>query len=286
MAIDIQQNGSHSFTFHPPDLWAGATSTVYDPAGAVLESPSPSLDAVDTTVSSATTRDAFVIADATGVTRGHVYRITDPSWGDAFAEVSAVDGTTIKLTAPLPGIPDNGSAVRGVSQVVAITSASTAVRDLGFRVVLKLAGREIGSMFNVVRHPFENPVTARTVREYVSQWWPSDPLLDDEEGMANLAERAGQMLRGRLMSIGMYPHQYVDPEVFVEPGRVCMRSILADENRIPSGADPIEYHRSLQFDLRDLVANVKHSLTPFDDNDDGDTTDTNMIGIRSGFLER
>ena len=94
------------------------------------------------------------------------------------------------------------------------------------------------------------------------------------------------MLRGRLMTIGMYPHQYVDPIAFVEPARACMRAVLADENRIPGGSDPIEYHRSLQFDLRDLIANIKHSLTPFDDNDDDDVTDTNMEHVMTGFLSR
>jgi len=286
MAIDIQEASAWTFTLNPPGLWTGATAQVLSPAGALLESPSPAASAVDTTVASATARDSFVITSATGVTRGHVYIINDPTWGDALAEVSAVDGTTIRLTAPLPGIPDGGSTVKGVTQTVAITTASTSVRDLGCRVVLKYSGQQLTEAFNVVRHPFANPVQARTVREYVSQWWPSDPIIDDEEALTNIAERAGQMLRGRLMTIGMYPHQYVDPESFIEPARCCMRSILADENRIPSGADPIEYHRSMQFDLRDLIANIKHSLQQFDDNDDGDTTDTDYVGIRSGFLVR
>jgi len=286
MAVDIQQSAAWTFTLSPPDLWTGATAKVYDPKGALLESPTPSASAVNTTVASATQRDQFVITDATGVTRGEIYRITDPSWGDAFAEVSAADGTTIKLTAPLPGIPDATATVRGISQTVAITSTATATRGIGLRVLLKYSGQELAQMFNVVRHPFNNPLSARIVREYVAQWWPSDPLLDDEEAMGSVADRGGQMLRGRLMTIGMYPHQYVDPEAFVEPARVCMRSILADENRIPGGADPIEYHRSLQFDLRDLIANIKHSLQPHDDNDDDDTTDTNLVGIRSGYLER
>lgn len=286
MAIDIQEGSAWTFTFDTPELWAGATAQVFNASGDLLESPSPAASSVDTTVASATRRDQFVITSATGVTRGHVYIINDPTFGDALAEVSAVDGTTIRLTAPLPAIPDGGSTVKGVTQTVTITTASTTIRDLGSRVVLKYAGQQLSQAFNVVRHPFQNPVTPRTVREYVSQWWPSDPLIDDEEALENIADRAGQMLRGRLMTIGMYPHQYVDPESFIEPARCCMRSVLADENRIPSGADPLEYHRSMQFDLRDLIANIKHSLQPLDDNDDGDTTDTNLNGIRSGYLVR
>ncbi len=286
MASDIQQSAAGSFTFTPGDLWSGATSKVFSPAGALLESPTPALSSVNTTVVSSTARDVFVITSAAGVARGEVYRITDASWGDAFAEVSSVDGTTITLTAPLPGIPDAGSAVRGITQTVAITSASTGTRGIGFRVLLRHSGLEMGQMFNVVRHPFNNPLSARTVRAYVSQWWPSDPILESEEALSNIAERAGQMLRGRLMTIGMYPHSYVDAESFVEPARVCMRSVLADENRIPGGSDPIEYHRSLQFDLRDLIASIKHSLQPRDDDDDDDTTDTNMTGVFSGYLVR
>lgn len=286
MAIDIQENGTYTFKFHPREVWTGATAQVLNSKGTVVESPSPSPSSVNTTVASASARDTFTITSAAGLSRGDVVLITDATFGDALAEVSAVDGTTVRLTSPLAAIPDNGSTVKGVTQTVAITSASTGTRDLGSRVVLKYSGQEIGQMFNVVRHPFANPIDARIVREYVAQWWPSDPILEDEEALENIADRAGQMLRGRLMTIGMYPHQYVDQEAFFEPARCCMRAILAEENRIPSGADPIEYNRSMQFDLRDLIANIKHSLQPFDDNDDGDTTDTNYTAFRSGYLER
>ena len=286
MAIDIQENGTRTFRFHPPELWTGATAQVLGPSGTILESPSPSASTVDTTVASATARDSFVITSASGVVRGDLLLVSDPTFGSASAEVSAVDGTTIRLTSPLPAVPDGGSTVKGLTQTVSITTASTSERNLGCRVVLKYSGQQLSFMFNVVRHPFRNPIDSRVVREYVAQWFPSDPILEDEEALANIGERSGQMLRGRLMTIGMYPHQYVDPEAFIEPARCCMRSILADENRIPAGADPIEYHRSMQFDLRDLIANIKHSLQPLDTDDDGDTEDTNYTGLRSGFLER
>lgn len=287
MSIDVQQNKAYSFTFNPSELWSAATAAVYNPGGDLLESPTPSIDAVDTTVASASAPDVFVITSATGVTRGNIYKITDPTWGGAFAEVSSVDGTTITLTAPLPSTPDNGSTVEGITQTVAITTTSTGTRDLGFRVLLRSAGgREMQQLFNVVRHPFDNPITPRDVREYVANFFPSDPILNDEETLAGIAERAGYMLRGRLSTIGLYPHAYIDQQAFVEPARACMRSVLAEFNRIPGGADPVEYARSIQFDLRDLVSGIKSSLSPFDDDDDDDVTDTDMVSVWSGYLER
>ena len=287
MATDVQENKGYTFTFHPRERWVSATADIYDPTGALIESPSPTLNPVDTTVSSATTSDAFVVASATGVTRGYVYEITDPTWGVAFAEVESIDGTTVTLTAPLPAIPDNGSTVKGVTQTVQMTSASTSVRDLGFRVILKSAdGREMQKLFNVVRHPFDNPISARDVREYVSHFFPSDPIIGDEETMSNVAQRAGEMLRGRLSTIGLYPHRYIDQEAFLEPARACMRAVLAEFNRIPSGADPVEYARSIQFDLRDLIANIKSSITPYDSNDDGGVDDEDYVSVFSGYLQR
>tara|TARA_R110001592_G_scaffold64306_4_gene197699 strand:+ start:2422 stop:3285 length:864 start_codon:yes stop_codon:yes gene_type:complete len=287
MATDVQQNKAFTFRFQPVDRWTSATAAAYDPTGALLESPSPTLDAVDTTVASASTSDVFVITNASGVLRGNIYKITDPTWGAAFAEVESVDGTTVTLTAPLPAIPDNGSTVEGVTQTVAITTASTGTRDLGFRVLLRSAeGREMQKLFNVVRHPFDNPISAREVREYVSHFFPSDPILADEETMTNVAQRAGEMLRGRLSTIGLYPHRYIDQEAFREPARACMRSVLAEFNRIPSGADPVEYARSIQFDLRDLIAGIKNSLTPYDSNDDDAVDDEDYVSVFSGYLQR
>lgn len=287
MSRDVQQGKGRTFTFNPTELWTGTAAAVYDPEGVLLESPTPSTDEVDTTVASASASDVFVITSATGVARGNVYEITDPTWGKALAEVSSVDGTTVTLTAPLPAIPDGGSTVKGVTQTVAITSTSTAVRGLGFRVCLRnAAGREMQQVFNVVRHPFDNPISARDVREYVSHFYPSDPILADEETLAGIAERAGQMLRGRLSTIGLYPHRYIDQEAFTEPARACMRSILAEFNRIPAGADPVEYSRSIQFDLRDLVASIKHSLSPRDLDDDDEVSDEEMTSVFSGYLER
>ncbi len=287
MATDVQQGKTYIFTFNPSDLWAASAAAVYDPAGSLLETPTPALDAVDTTIASATSPDVFEITSATGVERGNIYRITDPTWGDAFAEVSSVDGTTITLTAPLPAVPDATSVVRGITQTVAITSASTGTRGLGFRAALQSAdGREMQILFNVVRHPFDNPLRARDVREYVSHFFPSDPILADEQALSGIAQRAGQMLRGRLSTIGLYPHQYIDQEAFLEPARACMRTVLAEFNRIPGGADPVEYTRSIQFDLRDLIAGIKMSLSPRDDDDDGAVDDTDAISVWSGYLER
>tara|TARA_Y100000593_G_scaffold94277_1_gene192621 strand:- start:1879 stop:2742 length:864 start_codon:yes stop_codon:yes gene_type:complete len=287
MASDVQQNKTHVFTFNPSEIWAGASCAVYDPDGVLLESPSPSLDAVNTTVASATSSDVFVVSSATGVTRGNIYEVVDPTWGAAFAEVSSIDGTTVTLTAPLPAKPDDGATFKGVTQTVAITASSTGTRGLGFRVLLRSAsGREMQQLFNVVRHPFDNPIAARDVREYVSNFFPSDPILSDEETLSGIAERAGSMLRGRLSTIGLYPHAYIDQQAFLEPARACMRAVLAEFNRIPAGADPVEYARSIQFDLRDLVSGIKNSLSPFDSDDDDAVADTEQSSVWSGYLER
>ena len=287
MSYDVVKGQAHTFTFRPEVVLASPAAKVLDTKGATLETPTPSVDATSTTVaaSASNTASSFAVSGS-GIERGKVYQITDPTFGTALAEVSAVDGATVKLVEPLPAVPDNGSAIVGVEVTVAITSASTGTLGMGYRVVLSKDGSEWIQVYNVCRHPWQPPVTARQARHYVAQWWPSDPLVSDEEALANIADEANKMVRGRLLEVAKYPNLLWDPDSLKEAGQLALMIHLAEHNRVPGNADPIEYRRSLRFDLRDRVGGLAKSAHPYDDDDDDALDEIEQAGTFEGLLYR
>ena len=97
-----QQGAAVVVRFTPPTPWASPTSKVVSPSGATLETPSPVVDSVSTTVASGSnTRSAFVVASASGIARGAVYQLTDPAWGAVSFEVAKIEGSTVHVIEPM-----------------------------------------------------------------------------------------------------------------------------------------------------------------------------------------
>ena len=288
MSVDVVKTQGHVFTFRPASPLSAPTSKVLDNTGATLESPTPVVDSVSTTVaaSASNSPSSFSVASATGIERGKVYQITDPTFGAAQAEVSSVDGTLVTLVEPLAATPDASSTFVGVEVTVTITATSTGVLGMGNRGILAKDGVELVQVFNVVRHPWQPPIDARKARHYVAQWWPSDPLVNDEEALRNIADASNKMLRGRLLEVARYAHLMWDPDALEAAGQLAMMIHLAEHNRIPGNADPIEYRRSLRFDLRDRVGGLSKSAHPYDDDDDDALDASEIEGTFEGTLYR
>ena len=288
MSVDVVKRQSRTFIFRPETILSSPVAKVLDTKGATLESPTATVDATSTTVaaSASNTSSSFIVASASGIARGKIYQVTDATFGTALAEVSSIDGTTVTLTEPLPATPDAASAFEGVEVTVPITSASTGTLSMGLRVILSKNDLELVQVFNVVRHPWQPPVNARKVRHYVAQWWTSDPLINDEEALSNIADAANKMLRGRLLEVAQYANLHWDPDALEEAGQLAMMIHLAEHNRIPGNADPIEYRRSLRFDLRDRVGGLAKSAHPYDDDDDDALDARELEGTFEGTLYR
>ena len=288
MSVDVVKSQGHVFIFRPGSQLSSPSAKVLDNTGATLESPTPVVDSVSTTVaaSASNTASSFSVASATGIERGKVYQITDPTFGSALAEVSSVDGVVVTLVEPLAATPDAASTFIGVEVTVTITTTSTGALGMGNRVILAKDGLELVQVFNVVRHPWQPPMDARKVRHYVAQWWPSDPLVNDEEALSNIAEASNKMLRGRLLEVAKYPNLMWDPDALEEAGQLSMMIHLAEHNRIPGNADPIEYRRSLRFDLRDRVGGLAKSAHPYDEDNDDALDPSEIEGTFEGILYR
>lgn len=286
MSVDLREGQATSLVFRPPALWASPTGLVLDPLGDTLEAPTPVLSTVSTTVAASAANDEsqFDVVLATGIARGDLLQVTDPSWGDAQVEVSSVDGVTVTTAEPLPGVPDTGSVVKGLD--IRLPVAAITTRGLGYRAIVRQDADELVSVFHVVHHPFRNPIDARRVRRFVARFWASDPLLRDEETLENLAEAAGRRLRSRLLEHRSYPHRFWDADDLTESGVLCMMLELAEENRIPGGADPVDYRRGLILDLAKRIGGAVAGATPYDNDDDGKLSETELTGVTNGTLFR
>lgn len=286
MATEIQQAAAATLTFRPPALWASVTGKVLSPAGATLESPTPSVSAVATTVASATLPDTLVLTSGTGFARGQLCRFTGV-WGYAYAEIASVNGAAVTLVEPLPTTPSAGDAVRVIDVTLAITSTSTADRGIGYRATVtnSTTGEEISTFFSVVRHPWQPPVDARMVRLFVSDRWPRNPILTDEEAMSDIASRANRLLRSALLGTGVYPHLFLDPDSFEEAASIALE-LAACKRNLHTSEDRRQLERDLRADLDRAVADIAKSAEPYDGDDDDALSDEEAAGIYEGELYR
>lgn len=281
--VVVQQGQAATVTFRPPAYWSSPTGKVVDKAGAVLEEPTPAVSTASTTVASSAsnTQDLVLLTDATGFARGQRVRFTLAD-GETYADVSKVDGSTLYLTNPLPSVPDTGDAVRCIDVTVAVASSSTATRGRGYRVELRSGGDVLVQPMVVARYPWASPIDARRVREYIGDNWRSSSLLNDEAEMETLAQRAEDMILGRMLEQERFVDSFWSADAFEESGMAALKLVLVDKRLLPPGVDLEGYRKGLVFDLRDAVASLAHSAEVYDDDDDGGLDDDEDVPLASG----
>ena len=121
------------------------------------------VDAVDTTLSSAASAGAvsFTVASGTGITRQRYYLVEDGGYRYPL-HVAEVSGTTVYPSEPLLNPISSGAAFKGIAIITpALTAAETATagrQNLAkFRATLDGVQREWDQWFEIVRQVF--PVT-------------------------------------------------------------------------------------------------------------------------------
>lgn len=127
----IQYQGSGTITFDLPSRPSGAgTATVRTVAGDAQTTPTPTLDSVNTTLSSAAAVGATSIAvtSATGIVVGRRYLVggAEATGGESVL-VSSISGTTLTLARPLSRAKASGAAFQGTRVSVAVSTACTAL---------------------------------------------------------------------------------------------------------------------------------------------------------------
>lgn len=272
MSVDLKQSEAATLRLAPQgvDRFSSPSAVLRTPAGAVAASPTVTVDTTSTTVADADTPAECELSSATGFVVGRLYRVQLPS-GYAVARLDRLDGVVARWLYPLPEVPEAGATVEAVEVSVALTSEHTATRGKAFRLVVSESGRgDASETVNIVRQPLGAVVTSHDVRGYVSATWPSSSLLRSEERLAEVADRACQRIRNRLLTAQRYADLYLDTQAFMEVGRISMRlELVSAYNLMPPGANRDDVERSLIFEFRDRLGEVVSSLTPYDANDDG-----------------
>lgn len=271
MTPEIKTGSSRTLRLEPPTRWTGSISVVVvDDQGVTLETPTATADPVETTVVSdpANSPSSVLVDDASGMAPGRVYLVDTPSWA-ARARVAAVDDDRVTFAEALPGTPEAGSSVLGVEIAVPLTSDSTTVAGLNRRVLVTHGQEEIVEVFHVVAHPWRFPVAAREVRDHIVSHWPSHPRAGDEVWIEGVLAEADAELRTRLVEAHRYAHRVWDRHTLRRAAWPAVYLELARRQLVPRGRDGDQYESSQRYELRDRVAGLLKSPTPYDENGDG-----------------
>jgi hypothetical protein len=263
---------------------------VKDRGGDTIQSGAATVDPVDTTVAAYVdaTEDTFKLADTTGVSRGVAYLVSDSTGSSVLVEVATVDPVTdlVTLVAPLPSVPTTGAQFRGVEVSFDVDAISD--RDTNYRAVVRGTGQgqEETVRFDVVVQPWQDPLDASDVQQYISRRYPGELSAWGDERSANLAQRANDDVRRELRQADRYPSRYWDTNDLRECCDAAMVRLLAKEGLYPGNVDPTEYIKSLWFDLRDMIAGVIRTNAPYDRDGDGRITSTEAASVWHGELRR
>lgn len=172
----VQLNGTGTLHYDHPSRPSGAgTAVVRDLSGGELESITPTLDAVETTLTAATTPGATsaTLISASGVAAGRRYFIdgAEASGGEAVTVLSVAPGvvTTVRRMQRAHGI---GASFEGSRLSFAVTSRSTnyPARNVRVEWTHPDTGDVIAIPFDVTRYA---PLSTLTVEDLVDD----DPQL-------------------------------------------------------------------------------------------------------------
>lgn len=134
----VQLAASGSLTYDPATRPSGAgTAAVMDLRGGQLEAVTPTLDAVNTTLSADAAAGALTLSltSATGVSAGRRYLVGGPeAAGGEWVTVRSLSGTTATLLRRLKRACAAAATFQGTRLTFAITTASTASPGRNYRV--------------------------------------------------------------------------------------------------------------------------------------------------------
>lgn len=271
--MDIRLGKSKVATLVPSSPMTGAaTGVIYDDQGEALATGltvTPS--AVSTTVADAptNTRSSFEVASGAGVEPGLFVVVSDPQWGSAVSEVSAVSDDIVRLVDPLPDIPDVGATVVGLDVLVTIPSSVTGAIGNGYVLEVTEGDESAHLEFAVVRYPFRGPCTAREVRASIARQWQGE-YLSDERFHERVAADVNALVRSHLLAAGEFISRYWDPAAFASAVPPLIRLVLAERHGLrEGGATREEYIAQERGEAEARLKDVVKSVRTRDKNMDG-----------------
>lgn len=234
--VQYQGSGTIAFDLSSRPSVAG-TATVRTLAGAALTTPTPTLDSVNTTLSSAAAAGAssVSVASATGIVVGRRYLIggAEATGGESVL-VSSISGTTISLARPLARAKASGATFQSARISVAISSACTVEIARQYRV--EWSDPDTGE---VIAIPFD--VTRYAPRSHLTE----SLLLDLDAALRKrlpsgawvpaLIERAWEMLLDDLGTKERHPGGYAGVIELTTAHAYRVRALVAETDTTAEG---------------------------------------------------
>jgi len=234
----VQYNGSGSITFDLPSRPSGAgTATVRSMGGAAQATPTPTLDAVNTTLSSAAAAGStsLAVTSATGIVAGRRYLVggAEATGGESVL-VAAVSGLAVSLARPLARAKASGAAVQGTRITVAVSSACTAeiVRQSRVEWVDPDTGELIAIPFDVTRYAPRSHLTESLLLDLDASL---RKRLPSGAWVPALIERAWEMLLDDLGTKERHPGGYAGVVELTTAHAYLVRSIVAETDTTAEG---------------------------------------------------
>ena len=296
MAVEVLENSTTSVVELYPDSHApgstpqSATVAVHGPGGDTPASGAATVDATDTTVSSAATSQSLVLGSVSGLVIGYRYRLSQSTGAVAVVQLETIDTATGRVTlAEPPGFtPAAGDAFEGLRVSYTLPAAATSDRGVNFSVIWTVAQGTAGTftyrtVFHVCRTLFRDQITSSSVYQYVAENHPSAAAAMTLQRRQKLADRANGLIRARLLETQRYPHLVADVDSFSESARIALQYVLLDERLMLPGdegmlASLAELDRRLEREVSRAIDSMV--WVDFDDDNVAEENETAPLSIR------
>ena len=252
-------------------------------ADALTVTPSP----VSTTVTgdAVNSRHTFVVGDATGITPGLSVLVTDATWGSAVSEVSAVEGTTVRLVEPLPDEPDEDSTVVGLDITVTVPPAATGTLGVGFVLEVTEGDESVRTDFMVVRYPFAGPCKARNIREKIARGYAGE-FLKDEVFHRRVAVTVNDEIETRIMASGKFIDRFWSPKALTPLCDAMIPLVLSLKYGLrEGGSSRDEYNSEAEKVVAARLQDVLRSVNLYDASGDGKVDSSEKDAARRWSME-
>lgn len=274
---DLREDVAATLVVVPDDggVWSTPSCTVRKPDGTSLATPSVSVDDVSTTVSGTPTdASTFSVASATGIAVGDYLQITMTSGTEVF-EVATVSGTALTTVYPLSQTPAASDAVVGLEMSISLTSTHTATRGQDYVAEFYTsAGNYEAVAFNVVRKPFEVPLSDMEIQRYLRQVYGK---AYGAEKVRDLRESVRLRMRVNALRAGRYVDRFWDRASMRPAALAALQVELAEMGRVPPGLDPDEFYADAGARFSRLMGDVIHGAQAYDKDGDGSVEDEDTL---------
>lgn len=279
--MSIQQGKSKVVTLVPEAPMSAPVAVIYDSerrvlvgSGDLTATPSPVSTFVTSPEGVTNTKFAFGVDDTEHIEPGLMLLVTDATWGVAEAEVSAVDGSVVRLVEPLPDVPDGNSTVVGLDVTVTVPTTATQTLGVGFVLEVTDGDESVRTDFAVTAYPFAGPCRARHIREKVARGWAGE-YTRDERFHARAAAAVNDEIESRIMATGRYLDRFWSPKALNPLLDAMIPLVLSLRYGLREGGSTREeYNDAAERVVAARVTDLVRSIQLYNTTGDGKITDT------------